>query len=443
MPGHNIPGLYVDRARSQTLQDGDRLAVINRDPSPDETGVPRAATVTVEIVDIGDPAIGIIETDTLVWIGGVLAWNGDEGARPGFSGDATITSDTYRLVLSRDADFSSEEEVEIRVQSGLVDESEWIDVTYSFTAEDYTAPSLVAAQATAQTTVRLSFNEAVVVVDAEGFAFEALDAPAVPIAATAAVADGTAVDVTTDIAMSPDAQYRATATGIEDAAGNPIGTANTAAFAGFRVPRPATRRFDIWTTMVPAKNRREDATGELRSFVDCLQDVTDLLLADIDRFDRTWDIERASSTFLELILADLGNPFDFGLSVAQKRRLAGMLVDLYRQKGLAAGIINAVRFFVGIEVTIDPLREVTMDLGVSELGVDWELGSGDTWMLFAFAVVSPVSLTDAQLDAVTDIAEHMKPAHTHLARVVEPEVPEDVDHWLIGVSEIGEETELH
>ncbi len=57
-----------------------------------------------------------------------------------------------------------------------------------------------------------------------------------------------------------------------------------------------------------------DETGDLRRFVDCLQEVLDLLLAEIDRFPEIWDIERAPESFLDLILRNLGNPFAFDLS---------------------------------------------------------------------------------------------------------------------------------
>jgi len=37
----------------------------------------------------------------------------------------------------------------------------------------------------------------------------------------------------------------------------------------------------------------------------------------------------------------------------------------------------------------------------------------------------------------------MKPAHTHLARLVEPAIPEVIDHVELGLSELGETWELH
>ena len=68
-------------------------------------------------------------------------------------------------------------------------------------------------------------------------------------------------------------------------------------------------------------------------FIACMQEVTDLLLSDVDRFTDVFDLERAPAPFLDLILADLGNPFPFDLDELGKRKLAASLVRMYRQKG--------------------------------------------------------------------------------------------------------------
>ena len=68
-----------------------------------------------------------------------------------------------------------------------------MDETYSFFAEDRTAPKLVAAQATGQRTIRLGFDEDVVVVDPSGFEITPAALPAVPLALVSAAAVGTVV----------------------------------------------------------------------------------------------------------------------------------------------------------------------------------------------------------------------------------------------------------
>jgi phage tail-like protein len=118
--------------------------------------------------------------------------------------------------------------------------------------------------------------------------------------------------------------------------------------------------------MLPKHNRRDDHTGDLFRFIACLQEVTDLLLADVDRWPDIFDLERAPEAFVDLILRDLGNPFPFELDAMGKRRLASVLVEMYRQKGTAKGVQNAIRFFLGIDISaITPFNADALYLGES------------------------------------------------------------------------------
>jgi len=212
---------------------------------------------------------------------------------------------------------------------------------------------------------------------------------------------------------------------------------------GFRPARPEARRFDLWS-MLPKHNRREDQTGDLWRFIACLQEVTDLLLVEVDRFPEVFDLERAPEAFVELILADLGNPFLFDLDALGKRRLASVLVEMYRQKGTARGIINAVRFFLGVEIqAVSAYASEALVLGESELGVDWVLGPSSRFALYAFDVFVDVPLTDAERKQLRAIVEYLKPAHTHFVDLIEPGLLPVFDHWELGVSELGWTTDLH
>jgi phage tail-like protein len=298
----------------------------------------------------------------------------------------------------------------------------------------------------------------------------------------------------------------------------------------FTVPSydwPAERLFDLWK-MIPLINRQEDDAGtqELRGFVRCLQEIVDLKLTEIDRWTEIIDPDTAPEEYLDAMLMDLGNPFRFDLTETDKRRLIGVLMDMYRQKGTAIGIVNVIRFFLGLEAIVlayldeetwvldesvlvedetvqsgtdgvitastryfasatatfstasiggyitvsgsalvndgeyeivgyvDP---ITVVLGgtstlADEASLIWEdtafpctLGPGDSWGRFAFEIdVRPLTLTDEQRDAITEIANYMKPAHTHLNRIVEAETPVVYDHLELGISELGgDEWDLH
>ena len=51
-------------------------------------------------------------------------------------------------------------------------------------------------------------------------------------------------------------------------------------------------------------------------------------------------------------------------------------------------------------------------------------------------------LTDEERKRMLSIIEYMKPAHTHLARIVEPPTPPPEDRWILGESYLGEDTVL-
>ncbi len=218
---------------------------------------------------------------------------------------------------------------------------------------------------------------------------------------------------------------------------------NQYTFEGFVPPVPDDREFDLFQFM-PLMNRQEDVTEALEKFLAVLQEPTDLILYDIDTFLDILDPDLAPESFVDAMLCDLGNPFTFELELVDKRRLVQVLVDMYRQKGTGVGIINVIRFFLGLEVTIDTFNTgAAWSLGESELGVDTILGASGQALLYSFTIESPVVLTEEQRKQITEIAEYMKPAHTHLIQVTEPVVPDIIDHLELGLSELGENWELH
>ena len=172
----------------------------------------------------------------------------------------------------------------------------------------------------------------------------------------------------------------------------------------------------------------------------------------IDRWTNIIDPDVCSEAFLDAILVDLGNPFEFGdLTVTEKRRLVRILVQIYKAKGTGQGVIDVIRFFLGIEVEIDVFNgsgwELTTDdvdpsIGdeLSQQGEDAPdpavLGPGDQALLYTFVVVSPQNLTDDERDRMMEIVEYMKPAHTH-HRISEPSSTEEIDHVELGLSELG------
>ncbi|MFP2895065.1 phage tail protein [Corallococcus sp. 4LFB] len=367
--------------------------------------------------------------------------------QPAFAGPlaaATQTADTLRVVLHPAVPLASQATVSVHVISATAGGAHLLDETYTFTVEDRTAPRLVGAQAVGPKSVRLAFYESVRVPPSACFTLTPRGAPAVPVVVTEAAADGLLVHFALDTELTPDVVYEVRVEGVTDAHGNLVlAPYHRATFAGFRPARPPSRHFRLWD-MLPRHNRRDDVTGDLHRFVSCLQEVTDLLLSDLDAFPDVFDLERAPEAFLDAILQDLGNPFAFELDVLARRRLAAILVHMYQQKGTALGLRNAIRFFLGIEVrAISPFASDTLVLGESELGVDWVLGPSERFARYAFNVEVDRLLTLSERQRLRALVEYLKPAHTHFVDMVEPLPPILPEHWELGLSELGETTVLH
>ncbi|RKH35682.1 phage tail protein [Corallococcus praedator] len=440
-----LPTLYVDTV--SLFAETRRPLLLNRAPGPGEEDVPVDATLGLELVDVGTD--GIARAATRVWVDGVLAFAGGDSVevQPAFAGplaEVRQTADTLRVVLHPAVPLASQATVSVRVVSATAGGEHLLDETYTFTVEDRTAPRLVGAQSLAPKSVRLAFDEDVRVPSSARFAFTPRGAPAVPVAALEAAADGPLVHLVLDTEMTPDVVYEVRVEGVTDAHGNLVlAPYHRATFAGFRPVRPPARSFHLWD-MLPRHNRRDDVTGDLHRFISCLQEVTDLLLSDLDAFPDVFDLERAPELFLGAILQDLGNPFAFELDVLARRRLASVLVDMYQQKGTALGLRNAIRFFLGIEVrAISPFASDTLVLGESELGEDWALGPSERFARYAFNVEVERLLSPAERQRLRTLVEYLKPAHTHFVDLVEPLPPIHPEHWELGLSELGETTTLH
>jgi phage tail-like protein len=215
----------------------------------------------------------------------------------------------------------------------------------------------------------------------------------------------------------------------------------TITFTAFVPPKPAGRRFDI-IKFLPQMNREEDVTGDLVKFIACLQEITDLLLFDIDRWTDILDPDKAPEIFLDAMLCDLGNPFDFDLTEIDKRRLISVLVEMYRQKGTTVGIINVIRFFIGVEVIVVPFNTTGWILGEGELGEDTILGPSAQFNLYAFNIVSPIALTAEQRKRIRSLVDLMKVAHEHFVDLIEPDTTV-IDHVELGESGLGDLFLLH
>lgn len=442
-----IPTFYLDDI---TLDDAPPLLLIaNRNPIDGEVGASRNATIQFDVIETGTGEVDL--GNTTIYVNGVLAFSflTDE---PGYTtAYYNVAAGHWHFGVTVPYTFDSEAEVEVRVITTDQAATTTIDETWSFIVEDYAPPRVISAVALNHKVVRVTWDEELLAVDAAGendalnpanWSFDFLTALAVPVTAVSVDQFAPSVfDITTNIELTQGATYRVTAANIADTDDNiVIAPYDNAEFVAYECR--VERTFDLWK-MLPRLNRDEDTTRDLFKFISVLQEPIDLLLCDIDRWTDILDVDRAAERYLDQMLITLGNPFEFDLDVVQKRKLVRVLVEIYQLKGTAVGLINAIRFFLGIESTIEAWSADGWELGVDELGVDSILGPGTLRERYSFIVVVPDFLTAAQRTTIVALAEYMKPAHTHLAAIVEPTIPDVIDHLELGLSELADEWILH
>lgn len=449
-----LPAFYLD---DLTFDDSPHdPAIVNRNPEPNETRWPQDGGCQFDLVDFSGGGIDLGSIG--ITINGVAACTAGVQQAPFIISITQVEPDVVHVVVNPPApEWTSAEVVTVAVAATCNGGAHSLSASYQFTALRTTPPGILSAVSRDQKIVRVTWDDELLEVSAANandalnptnYAIARAGADRSPSVAVAVVAvaplSSSVVDLTLDIPITPGAPYVLTATHVEDTQGNVASSpTNSATFTGFQPDRPADRDFDFWS-MLPEMNRSEDASGDLQAFVACLQEVLDLLLVDIDKFVEIIDPDLAPIAFVDAILADLGNPFTFDLADDDKRRLARLLAVIYKTKGTTPGMIGAVAFFVGVTITIDSIGFAACSLGVSELGVDWELGTSDAGILNTLQPVSGITLTATQVDQITQILEYMKPAESHLLAIAQPApAPPAYDPVELGISELGVDWLLH
>lgn len=441
-----FPAAYVD-ALSLPTAALPNPTLINRDPEPGETKIPVGTNVAVDIAAAFAGGT-IVNSSVRVWINGTLAYDGNAGGfQTGFTGSATtIGTDTRRVIVDPAVAFPSGSLVTVRV-AATSSTATTVDSTYTFTVEDIAAPQVASASARALKVVRVTFNEDVGegALTAGNYVFTHTTIPSVDvISKSVALVDARNVDVTTDIELTPGASYTVTVANVKDTSGNAIvAPDNDASFVAFTPQQPIGRVFDLFAEM-PLLNRQEDE-GDMRLFLEVVREPLFLMLCEIDTFPDALDPDFAPEAFVDAMLADLKNPFDFDLSEIDKRRLVQILIPIRKQKGTDVGIANAVRFFMGLEIEFYIYAADGFLLGVSELGTEWVLAaSKGSSALYSFDIIVERTLTAEEKVTLRKIVNYMKGSRTHYKKLIEPTPPAPpLDHIELGMSEWGIDSDLH
>lgn len=446
-----LPGVYIEQMLAPEVVAND-LLVTNRFPAPASTNIPNTLpTIDFRLADVAGTGIDLallnVAVDGVAVITAGVVQFPWQGSITSGVGPSALDTDVVLTVPATNLPYESEQTVVVNVTSALTGPVSAIDETWAFDAADTIAPSVQSANMISKDTLRVSFNDDVLLdattngaLNAANYSTIRISVPAVTLdVVSVAAVPGTAnaVDVTFNWESTIGAIYTIIVQDVQDAGGNildPVG--QQLRFTGFVPPRPRGRRFEL-LDFVPDMNIAEDATaaqgadpnkpgtGELRKFLMVLQDVLDLLLCQSDRWTDIIDIDLAPEPFLDAILQDLGNPFAdciADLVADDKRRLARVLISIYKEKGTDVGVINAIRFFIGVETTLDVINcRQFWQLDVSLLGIDTILAPGvGSPLWYSFYVVSPIVLTDEQRERILCIALYMKGVQEHVLGIIEP-----------------------
>jgi len=394
-----IPAFFVDDLVFSTVA----TAPMITNPAPtanqgiDLTVGPPALTTASVNFDLFGLGSNVDSSTIDVDLNGVHAVIGGL-VQSGFNGTVDPSGEVVHVRVSPNLGFTSAETVLVAVTASTVAPTS-NSRSWSFKVVDTTPPTMTSIQALGTKQLRITWSKNVTLVDPTNphdglnpalYYVQAVQpndttpvvsggpegplvytpAPYLVVESVSIVSDASPciVDIFTSDELTAGIVYNVTELGVEDLFGN-FETSVTAT-TSFSPPVPTGRIFNLYRLM-PLMNRQEDATQDLLKFLNCMQEPTSLLLHDIDTWTDIFDFNTAPDAFLTAILADLGNPFPFVLSTESKRQLIAILVAIYEQKGTAIGIINAIRFFLGLTVTIGTYDSSgNWILGESFLGED-------------------------------------------------------------------------
>lgn len=217
-----------------------------------------------------------------------------------------------------------------------------------------------------------------------------------------------------DDELTPLANYQLEIVKVQDVKGNEI--SSTYSFTSWTPASFPSREWDLWE-MLPLVNRDADTSRDLEKFIRCFDEASTVMLTDVDRFGNILDPIATPESVVDVLLEHLGNPLAFvaSLTVQKKRDLIPLLVPMYKKRGTAKGIEDAVEFFTGKTVVVTPweIPADTWKIGRSYLGMDTYIGPSRSFVRYSFYLDHVDSLATSEQDVITQIVEFMRPAHTH------------------------------
>jgi len=461
-----LPSLYLGRVTGGVYETTPLL--LNETPEDGYPWADLSPWITCEV----HHTTGISLPDLVLVVDGETAYSG--GVQPGWEALETTLADGYRIQLRAAAPFLSGQEVLVQAEVVPLGAGDTLATSWEFRILDADPPAIVEVVGHDLRSVEVALTRAVVADDPtagndalnpDNWTLEPVPVlqddryiPAHPVTVTEVVQITPARFMLTTARgdyMTPDGTYTVKGANVEDLTYPAPNEIDDTDGVDFQVPG-RDPHWNLWYAAMREEDRRKDAqSGDLRKMIGICQDVADLTLGMVDRFYFLNDPALAPEEWLDELLGDMGNPFaDLVTDVGKKRVLALLLLQFYQLQGTAEGIEAVVRFVFDLDpVTVIPFWPTTMILGQvggdagegdgSELGEDWVLGPSGAWALYSFNLEVPRQLTVDEKRQIRQVVNWMKQEREHFMDFVEPEVPEDVDHWELGLSDLDVNTDLH
>lgn len=436
-----LPSVQLDNC----VETDEQPFIVNRNPQPGEVQVPLTATIDFDLYGAFVDLV-VYVNDSLVFEG-----DGDDGeASGGWTATVADTPDSggWRISLRPPANFASGEHVYVRAEAGAA------KAFWAFDAYDLIPPLIRSVEPVNKDQVRVRFNETVTMGTLEAgdallpanYLIERVSRPAVTprVVHVDRVSDNEVL-LTTEFELSFGARYMLVISDVADEFDNMfLAPENVYEFNGWLPPFPAGRRW-LLHDHVPAIALAEDTSDDLKLFLGCLQDTNNLLLESIDRWLDIIDPDIAPEQFVDAMLVDLGNPFEFEMTLEQKRRLVKCLVLIYQSKGTAKGIADVIRFFMGLEVTFETFVGRGWRLGHDRLSSETTIATPDPIILgpdqhalYSFRIYYDGILTTQQRQQMLAIVTYMKCAHEHLIGIIDnTPIIAGYRYWILGKSKMG------
>jgi phage tail-like protein len=159
----------------------------------------------------------------------------------------------------------------------------------------------------------------------------------------------------------------------------------------------------------------------------------------VDAFATLQDYLACDAQYLPYLAQKIGWSLDTASPAALQRKMVGLLVPMYRERGTTQGIVDILNLLLGLAVTIhepwaDGWRVGTSELSNGALSPAPPVMPYSSPLPYTFYVLFPRALTSAERAAAGSLIEFAKRAETH-AVIVEPRLV--TTPWVLGQTRIG------